>query len=190
MTSGRPVRCTSTPLRLATRLHRSPPARAGLSLSRTGRGARGELAASTSRASGFPSVPSVARRISSRLADYSMAVAACWEESSWLNPLAIRPARRLVWWSGPRSRCDPVAAGMCRAAWPSSFGGCGPRAPQDGGRGPHAPRAGGGRLGVVAHKPRYAGVVAHVPDVRDRHSVDEVWQSRRRRERRVAADGR
>ena len=138
MTSGRPVRCTSTPLRLATRLHRSPPARAGLSLSRTGRGARGELAASTSRASGFPSVPSVARRISSRLADYSMAVAACWEESTWLNPLAIRPARRLVWWSGPRSRCDPVAAGTCRAAWPSSFG-------------------------VVAHEPRKMGVVGHMP---------------------------
>src|SRR5580692_5734410 len=73
-------------------------------------------------------------------------------------------ARRLV--IGATFTVLRVAA-RAPGAWP--FGGCGTRAPVDGGWGPHAPRAGRGRLGVVAHMPRYAGVVAHAPqcEIRD-----------------------
>src|SRR5580693_6205570 len=46
------------------------------------------------------------------------------------------------------------------------FGGWGTHAPLYGGRGTHAPRAGRGRLGVGAHRPRSAGVVAHAPHTR------------------------
>ena len=57
-----------------------------------------------------------------------------------------------------------------------------PQAPQDGGRGPHAPRGGRGRLGVVGHMPRYAGVVGHAPHaraairVRRRHPARKIRQ--------------